>query len=239
MSEIVNHLWQSTLFALAAGIVVLALRNHGGRVRYWIWLAASLKFLLPFSLLVSAGRQIETPVVMTPAVAERVGSTFLVMSDPLLAPTASADLVALMAYRSGSVEVFQDFTGDRRRLLEIIETLIVGEDENAPIDESARADMGAAFGQNDAEFSIFFTDRQLAALQTAATMLGRLNEKKSLLYFASGLRLNGANNQAQLNATINAAVRAGVSLWPIDARGLVAQAPLGDATQGSPGGAGA
>ena len=66
-------------------------------------------------------------------------------------------------------------------------------------------------------------------------MLGQLNEKKSLIYFASGLRLNGLNNQAQLHATINAAIRAGVSFWPIDARGLVARAPLGDATMGSPG----
>ena len=48
--------------------------------------------------------------------------------------------------------------------------------------------------------------------------------------------MNGTNNQAQLNATINAAVRAGVSFWPVDARGLVAQPPLGDATRGSPGG---
>lgn len=148
----------------------------------------------------------------------------------------AADLVALMAYRSGSVEVFQDFTADQQRLLQIIETLIVGEDEDAPIEPSTRADTGAAFGQNDAEFNIFFTDRQLAALQTAASMLGRLSEKKSLLYFASGLRLNGANNQAQLNATINAAIRAGVSFWPVDARGLVAQPPLGDARTGSPGG---
>ena len=46
------------------------------------------------------------------------------------------------------------------------------------------------------------------------------------------------DNQAQLHATINAAIRAGVSFWPIDARGLVAEAPLGDATQGSPGGRG-
>jgi hypothetical protein len=69
-------------------------------------------------------------------------------------------------------------------------------------------------------------------------MLGSLSEKKSLIYFSSGLRLNGVDNQAQLHATINAAVRAGVSFWPIDARGLTAQAPLGDATAGSPGGAG-
>jgi hypothetical protein len=46
------------------------------------------------------------------------------------------------------------------------------------------------------------------------------------------------DNQAQLQATVDAAIRAGVSFWPIDARGLVAQAPLGDATQGSPGNAG-
>ena len=99
-------------------------------------------------------------------------------------------------------------------------------------------DTGAAFGQDDSEFNIFNTDRQLAALQTAAKMLGQLNEKKSLIYFASGLQLNGVDNQAQLHATINAAIRADVSFWPIDARGLVAQAPLGDATQGSPGGMG-
>jgi VWFA-related protein len=150
----------------------------------------------------------------------------------------AADLLAIMVFTSGSVQVLQDFTADRERLLSVIETLVVGEDENAPADpaDSSQADSGSAFGQNDSEFNIFFTDRQLAALQTAASMLGRLNEKKSLIYFASGLRLNGANNQAQLHATINAAIRAGVSFWPVDARGLVAQAPLGDATRGSPGG---
>ena len=68
-------------------------------------------------------------------------------------------------------------------------------------------------------------------------MLGRLSEKKVLIYFASGLTLHGVDNQAQLHATINDAIRSGVSFWPIDARGLVAQAPLGDATQGSPGSA--
>ncbi len=149
-----------------------------------------------------------------------------------------ADLMAVMAFSGGSVQVFQDFTGERGQLLSVLETMIVGEDENAPADaaDSGKADTGSAFGQNDSEFNIFFTDRQLAALQTAAQMLGRLNEKKSLVYFASGLRLNGSNNQAQLQATINSAIRAGVSLWPVDARGLVAQAPMGDAAQGSPGG---
>jgi VWFA-related protein len=150
----------------------------------------------------------------------------------------AADLVAIMDYSGGAVNVRVDFTDDRAKILSTIETLIVGEgqglDENNA--DASAVDTGAAFGQDDSEFNIFNTDRQLSALQTAAKMLGSLNEKKSLIYFASGLQLNGVDNQAQLHATENAAIRAGVSFWPIDARGLVASAPLGDATRGSPGG---
>jgi VWFA-related protein len=151
-----------------------------------------------------------------------------------------ADLVAIMRYQGGAVEVLQDFTEDRDRLLSILQTMIVGEGQgfDESTEDASTADVGAAFGQDYTEFNIFNTDRQLSALQTAAEMLGQLNERKSLIYFASGLRLNGLNNQAQLHATINAAIRAGVSFWAIDARGLVAQAPLGDATKGSPGGMG-
>src|SRR6202012_1062347 len=140
----------------------------------------------------------------------------------------------------GAVNVLQDFTDDRDRLLSIIGTMAVGEGQgfDSSTSDASTADSGAAFGQDDTEFNIFNTDRQLSALQTAANMLGQLNEKKSLIYFASGLHLNGLNNQAQLHATVNSAIRAGVSFWPIDARGLVAMAPLGDATQGSPGNAG-
>jgi hypothetical protein len=66
-------------------------------------------------------------------------------------------------------------------------------------------------------------------------MLGHLNEKKVLIYFSSGIRLNGVDNQAQLHATTNAAVRSGVTIWAMDSRGLVADAPMGDASKGSPG----
>ncbi len=149
----------------------------------------------------------------------------------------AADRVAILRYQGGSVDVLQDFTSDRNRLLSILQTLIVGEGQGSvdSIDDASSADTGAAFGQDDSEFNIFNTDRQLSALQTAAHMLGNFSEKKSLIYFASGMRLNGMDNQAQLHATVDAAIRAGVSFWPIDARGLVAGAPLGDATQGSPG----
>jgi VWFA-related protein len=152
----------------------------------------------------------------------------------------SSDLMAILRYSGGAVEVLQDFTDNRDRLLSIVETMIVGEGQgfDESTNDASTSDTGAAFGQDDTEFNIFNTDRQLSALQTAAKILGQLSEKKSLVYFASGLRLNGLNNQAQLHATINAAIRAGVSFWPVDARGLVAQAPLGDATKGSPGNVG-
>ena len=148
-----------------------------------------------------------------------------------------SDLVSILRYGGGSVDVLQDFTSDRNRLLSILETLVVGEGQGSrdSIEDASSADQGSAFGQDDSEFNVFNADRQLSALQTATQMLGQLNEKKALVYFTGGLRLNGVDNQAQYHATVDAAIRAGVSFWPVDARGLVAEAPLGDATQGSPG----
>ena len=150
----------------------------------------------------------------------------------------AVDLISIIRYQGGSVDVLQDFSSDRNRLLSILETMLVGEGQGSQdsIDDASSADTGAAFGQDDSEFNVFNNDRQLSALQTVAQMLASMNEKKSLIYFASGLRLHGIDNQAQLHATVDAAVRAGVTFWTVDARGLVATAPLGDATQGSPGG---
>lgn len=150
-----------------------------------------------------------------------------------------SDLMAIMSF-SSDVKVVEDFTDDRDLLLKDIKGLTIGEGQGfdeAASDDSA-SDTGAAFTQDDSEFNIFNTDRQLSALETAVKMLGSLNEKKALVYFASGMQRNGVDNQAQLTATVNAALRANVSFYPIDARGLVASAPLGDATKASPGGAG-
>jgi len=55
-----NHVWQSTLFAMAAGALTLAFRRNQARVRFGIWLAASIKFLIPFSLLISLGSHLGT-----------------------------------------------------------------------------------------------------------------------------------------------------------------------------------
>jgi len=60
IGDVTNHLWQSTAVALAAGALSLLLRRNRAKVRYWIWLSASLKFLVPFALLASVGQHLES-----------------------------------------------------------------------------------------------------------------------------------------------------------------------------------
>jgi tetratricopeptide (TPR) repeat protein/beta-lactamase regulating signal transducer with metallopeptidase domain len=52
---IANHLWQSTMFAVAAWIITLFLKKNRARIRYWLWFSVSIKFLIPFSLFISLG----------------------------------------------------------------------------------------------------------------------------------------------------------------------------------------
>ncbi len=73
--ELINHLWQSTVFAVVAGVLTLALRNNRAQVRYWVWLVASVKFLVPFALLMNLGSVVPRPVktvAVSPAVAVRM-----------------------------------------------------------------------------------------------------------------------------------------------------------------------
>jgi uncharacterized protein (TIGR03435 family) len=64
-TSLVNHLWQSTLVAALAWLVTLALRRDRAGIRYGVWLAASLKFLVPFSALTSLGERFGwRPVVL-------------------------------------------------------------------------------------------------------------------------------------------------------------------------------
>jgi VWFA-related protein len=150
----------------------------------------------------------------------------------------AADLVAVLAYGGDAVRVKQDFTDDRARLHEVLQTLLYGEDRDGDGLPDPPLDEGTDFGQNSGEFNFLRTDRQLAALQTAVSMLKPLPEQKTLLFFVSGLNRSGLDNQAQMTATVNAALRANVSINPIDARGLVAEAPLGGADVPSPAGIG-
>ncbi|MGC1301618.1 MAG: hypothetical protein WA840_04515, partial [Caulobacteraceae bacterium] len=58
IAALLDHLWQSTLFAVFAGALTLTLRRNRAHLRYRLWFAASMKFLLPFALLTAAGAQL-------------------------------------------------------------------------------------------------------------------------------------------------------------------------------------
>jgi len=85
-SALADHLWQSTLWLIVVWLATLALRRNSARVRYWLWTAASIKFLVPLSLLVSLGASFQwpdAPVEVQPAVA-------FVMEDVLTPATVTA-----------------------------------------------------------------------------------------------------------------------------------------------------
>jgi bla regulator protein blaR1 len=58
LAPLANHLWQSTFAVLALWPLTLVLRRNRAAVRFWLWMAASVKFLIPFALLVSIGGQL-------------------------------------------------------------------------------------------------------------------------------------------------------------------------------------
>ncbi|MDE2110216.1 MAG: DUF3471 domain-containing protein [Alphaproteobacteria bacterium] len=66
---VLDHIWQSTLFAACVGLLTLVLHNNGARTRYWLWFAASLKFLVPFSVLILLGSAV-APVQAPSIIAE-------------------------------------------------------------------------------------------------------------------------------------------------------------------------
>jgi hypothetical protein len=79
LSPLANHLWQSTLCAAAAWLLTLTLRRNRTELRYWIWLAASAKFLNPIFITGRQGQQLgwrAAPAITQPehAVAGGVGA---------------------------------------------------------------------------------------------------------------------------------------------------------------------
>jgi VWFA-related protein len=149
-----------------------------------------------------------------------------------------SDVVSIMTL-GATVQVVQDFTNDRDRLTQIIKGFRIGQASELAIeadtgDVNSSEYTGAAFSADETEFNIFNTDRKLAGLESAVRMLAPLPEKKALIYFSSGVPKTGVENHSQIESTVNAAIRANVAFYPIDARGLVALAPGADASKAAP-----
>jgi VWFA-related protein len=153
--------------------------------------------------------------------------------DQKLAP---ADLIAVASF-STSLTVNQDFTADREELSAAIDAFggnnASGFDNGGTGDTEDTPDTGGAFTADDTEFNIFNTDRRLDALQTLADSLAAIQQKKSVVYFSSGMSQQGTDNQVQLRRTVDRANRANMSIYAADMRGLQAQVPGGDATTAS------
>jgi uncharacterized protein (TIGR03435 family) len=80
---LINHLWQSTIVAIGAALVALALRRNHASTRHAVWLAASLKFLLPFSVLIALGAAFSWPSAPAPAsVAPAIAETVQTIAEP-------------------------------------------------------------------------------------------------------------------------------------------------------------
>jgi bla regulator protein blaR1 len=87
ISALANHVWQSTLFACVMGLLTCLLRRNRAVVRHGLWLAASVKFLVPFSLLIGLGSQLEwrkAPMLSQPrfGVAEQISEPIAILASP-------------------------------------------------------------------------------------------------------------------------------------------------------------
>jgi len=152
-----------------------------------------------------------------------------------------ADLVALVSL-GDTLKVDQDFTADKAVLAN--EVGIYNGTEGQGFAQGATANSNQAedatgYTPDESEYNDLNTDRELFALRAISKSLEKISVKKSLLYFSGGISRDGIENQASLRAATNAAVRANLSIYSVDTRGLQAVSPLGDASVGSTRGSGA
>lgn len=162
---------------------------------------------------------------------------------------SSSDLVAVAAI-SSTLEILQDFTNDKDKVLGVLQSFaaadgIVATDVDASTmssDEATNTATAADTTTVDAsaqELDTFNNDMRLRGLKTICDNLVSIQEHKAILYFSSGMLRNGTDNQVELRSAVASCERANTSLNPIDARGLIAVVAGGNARSGSRSGVGA
>ena len=157
--------------------------------------------------------------------------------DYVTTKVGQADTVAIVTYAS-SLDVALDFTSDKNMLLNTIDRLNgiegLGFEEMIAADPDATVDdTNGAFVADDTEFNMFNTDRRLQALRSMIDALSGIQQKKSLVYFSSGMNQTGMDNRVAMRGVIDRAVRTNLSIYSADMGGLQAVVPGGAASQAS------
>jgi len=149
---------------------------------------------------------------------------------------APADLVSIVSLGS-SLLVNQDLTTDHALLKKQLRAFSSGSgqgfEEGTTGTTEGTPDTAQPFTADDTEYNIFNTDRRLEALRSVAEKLSHVQQKKSLIYFSSGMDRTGIENQSELRAAVNAAVRSNLAIYTMDMRGLQALVAGGEAQNAS------
>ena len=149
-----------------------------------------------------------------------------------------ADLVSVVVF-STQLAVLADFTNNRQVLEKAIASILPGAASQLAQNQYAAAQNGeydvqqdtqAAYTPDQTEFNVFNTDQKLIAVEDLTNVLAGIPGRKALVEFTGGITQTGEENRAELTAATDAANRADVSIYSIDARGMFATPPGGDAT---------
>jgi VWFA-related protein len=147
-----------------------------------------------------------------------------------------ADMVALMSLAT-NLTLDLDFTDDKdkifRKLSSYNDSAGQGFENGTTGAAEGAAETSGAYTPDDTDYNTFSADRKLLALESVMQAMGKIPQKKSLVYFSNGISQSGVDNQSALRAATAAAVRANVSIYPVDVRGLSAFPPGGQAQSAS------
>jgi VWFA-related protein len=147
-----------------------------------------------------------------------------------------ADMIAIVSL-SSNMHLDLDFTDDKGRILSVLSAYNSSSGQGFVNGAEGASEGGAetsgAFTADDTDFNTFSADRKLLALQSLVQAVGKLSQKKSLIYFSNGISQSGVDNQSALRAATAAAVKANVAIYPLDVRGLQALPGGGEAQNAS------
>jgi VWFA-related protein len=147
-----------------------------------------------------------------------------------------ADLVAVVSLAT-NLQVNLDFTDDRAKLQAVLTAFSSsggqGFDNGSEGASEGAAETSGSFTPDDTDYNTFSADRKLMALQAVMQTLGKIPQKKSIIFFSNGITQQGVDNQSALRSATAAAVKANVSIYPMDIRGLQALPPGGEAQSAS------